>query len=81
MHCSSVKVKEAIYIFKKKQRAAGKEIFLVQFPRYLFFRAIYSEYFIASGILQPIQCQNRSIYCGREPKLPDVLYTRFLCRL
>jgi hypothetical protein len=69
------------FIFFKKQRAPGKEIFLGQFPRYLFFRAVYLEYFIASGILQPIQCQNRSVYCGGDPKLPDVLYTRFVCGL
>ena len=69
------------FIFLKKTKAPGKEIFLGQFPRYLFFRAVYLEYFIASGILQPIQCQNRSVYCGGDPKLPDVLYTHFLCRL
>jgi hypothetical protein len=69
------------FIFLIKQRAPGKEIFLGQFPRYLFFRAVNLEYFIASGILQPIQCQNRSIYCGGDPKLPDVLYTLFLSRL
>ena len=76
-----LKLRKQFIFLKKKQRAPGKEIFLGQFPRYLFFRAVYLEYFIASGILQPIQCQNRSIYCGGDPKLPDVLYRGFLCRL
>jgi hypothetical protein len=53
------------FVFLIKQRAPGKEIFSGQFQRYLFFGAVYLQYFIASGILQPIQCQDRSYILRR----------------